>query len=147
MEGVVFHFLNFLATQFPPPSYCRFYLEIAISGLEFCCNTHLSLIHAAWIFKFSSVKISGKVIMGFLYKKYTNRQSLSWGVDHNGHLWHHLSTSLAAIVWKVVGQHLFLNIFPRNFTARTKQRVWCHWGMSVTWYFSYGLHVPWSGNV
>ena len=41
--------------------------------------------------------------------------------------WSHplLALSPAVIVWKAVGQHLFLNIIPSNFTARTGQNVWC----------------------
>ena len=54
-----------------------------------------------------------------------------WGADHTGQFWHHPSASPTLIVWKVVGQHLFLNIIPTNFMARTKQKSWCDWGMSL----------------
>ena len=33
------------------------------------------------------------------------------------------------IVWEVVGQHLFKNMSPQNFTAGTERIVWCDWGM------------------
>ena len=33
-------------------------------------------------------------------------------------------------MWKVVGQHLFLNIIPSSFTAKTRRKVWC--GRSMT---------------
>ena len=51
--------------------------------------------------------------------------SVGWGVDHIGRFWHHLWASPTGIVWKVVGQHLFLNIIPNNFTAGTRRKVWC----------------------
>ena len=35
------------------------------------------------------------------------------------------SASPAVIVRKVVDHHLFLNIIPSNFTARTERKVWC----------------------
>ena len=37
----------------------------------------------------------------------------------------HPSSSPVVIVWKVVGQHLFLIIILNNFTAGTKRKVWC----------------------
>ena len=56
-----------------------------------------------------------------------------WGADHTGQYWHHPSASPAVIMWKVVGQHLFLNIVPNNFTARTEREVWCDRGMRTPW--------------
>jgi hypothetical protein len=38
------------------------------------------------------------------------------GANHTNHIWHHPSTYLTVIVWKMMGQHLFLNIIPDNFT-------------------------------
>ena len=35
-----------------------------------------------------------------------------WGAHCINHSWHHPSTSIAIIVWKVVGQHVFLNVIP-----------------------------------
>ena len=37
-----------------------------------------------------------------------------WGVVHTGQFWHHPSTSPTVIIWKVVGQHLFLNMILKN---------------------------------
>ena len=54
----------------------------------------------------------------------------AWVVDHTGRFRHHPSASPVVIVWKVVGQHLFLNIIPSNFTAETGRKVWCDQGMS-----------------
>ena len=50
---------------------------------------------------------------------------VGWGVDHTGQFRHHTLTSPAVIVWKVVDQHLFLNIIPINFMAGTGRKVWC----------------------
>ena len=49
-----------------------------------------------------------------------------WRADHTGHIWHHPSASLAVIMWKVVDQHVFMNIIPNNFTfgTRTEIFVW-----------------------
>ena len=47
------------------------------------------------------------------------------GTDHTGHFRHHPLASLVVIVWKLVGQRLFLNIIPNNFLARTRRIVWC----------------------
>ena len=38
---------------------------------------------------------------------------------------HHPSASPAVTMWKVVGQHLFLNIIPNDFIARTGWKVCC----------------------
>ena len=54
-----------------------------------------------------------------------------WGANHTSQFQHHLSKSPSVIVRKVVGHHLFLNITPINFTARTKRKVWCDQRMSV----------------
>ena len=54
--------------------------------------------------------------------------------DHTGQFWHHPSASPAVRVRKVVGHHLFLNITPNNFTARTEQKVWCDRGIKVHTY-------------
>jgi hypothetical protein len=56
---------------------------------------------------------------------------LAWGADHTGHLWHHIRQHLrpALAVWKVVGQHLYLNIILNNFTVVTRRKVWCDRGM------------------
>ena len=43
--------------------------------------------------------------------------------------WHHQSTSPAVIVWKVVGQHLSLNIIPNSFKSGTGRKNWCDRGM------------------
>ena len=32
---------------------------------------------------------------------------------------------------KMAGYHLFLNIIPSNFTARTERKVWCDWGIKA----------------
>ena len=56
----------------------------------------------------------------------------TWGAYHTGQFEHHPSASSAVIVWKVVGQHLFLNIVPNNYTARTGRKVWCDRGMSLS---------------
>ena len=45
--------------------------------------------------------------------------------DHIGHFWHHLSASPVVIMWKGVSQHIYLNITPNNFTARTGWKVSC----------------------
>ena len=62
------------------------------------------------------------------------------GVDRTGQFRHHPLASPAVIVWKVVGQHLFLNIIPSNFTAGTGRKVWCDWGMRA-WCLDYGEEV------
>ena len=54
-----------------------------------------------------------------------------WEADHTSHFWHHPPTSPAVIMWKVVGQHLFLNIIPNNFTAGAGRKSWCDWGMRL----------------
>ena len=55
---------------------------------------------------------------------------MAWGVDHTGQFRHHpLLASPVVIMWKVEGQHLFLNIIPNNFTAGTGRKVWCDQGM------------------
>ena len=64
-----------------------------------------------------------------------NRLFLKLRADHTGQFRHHPSASPAVIVRKVVGHHLFLNIIPNNFTARTERKVWCDrasTGSSVT---------------
>jgi hypothetical protein len=50
-------------------------------------------------------------------------------VDHTGHFWHRPSTFPAIIIWKVVSQHLFLNIIPNNSIARTGRKVSCDRGL------------------
>ena len=60
---------------------------------------------------------------------------------------HHPLTSPAVIVKKVVGHHLFMNIIPNNFMARTEQKVWCDRGMRaiklcVKWQM--GWSKPWT---
>ena len=45
--------------------------------------------------------------------------------------WHHPLTSLIVIVWKVLGEHLFLNIIPGNFMVETGRRFWYDRGMSL----------------
>ena len=54
----------------------------------------------------------------------------SWGVDHTNHFRYHPLASSAVIMWKVVDQHLILNIIPNNFTAGTKRKVWCDQNMT-----------------
>ena len=46
---------------------------------------------------------------------------------HTGQFRHHPSAYPTIIVWKVVGQHLILNIIPNKFTFRTRHKVWCDW--------------------
>jgi hypothetical protein len=60
------------------------------------------------------------------------------GVDHTGQLRHYPLASLVAIVLKLVGQHLNLNIILKNFTVETRRKVWCDRGMreACTYYFS-----------
>ena len=60
-----------------------------------------------------------------------------WGVDHSDRFKHHPSASPAIIVWKLVDQHLFLNLIPINFMAGTWQKVWCDRPMSGTRYICY----------
>ena len=55
------------------------------------------------------------------------------GADHTGQLWHHPSTSPAVIVWKRVGQHLFLNKISTSFMARTGRKCWCDRGIWGGW--------------
>ena len=43
----------------------------------------------------------------------------------------HMSTPPAVIVWKMVDQHLFLNILLNNFITGTGQNRWWDWGMNV----------------
>ena len=57
-----------------------------------------------------------------------------WGVHHINHFWHHPLASRDVIVWKVMGQHLILNIIHNNFTAKIEWKVWCDRGMSLTNY-------------
>ena len=68
----------------------------------------------------------------------------SWGVDHTGQFRQHPSASLVVIVWKVVCQHLFLNMIPNNFMARTGWKVWCDWGMNLVPQENSGHN--WSGS-
>ena len=57
------------------------------------------------------------------------RRKRGWGADHTGQFRHHPSASPVVIVKKMVDHHLFLNIIPSNFTARTEWKVWCDRGM------------------
>ena len=59
-----------------------------------------------------------------------------WGADHTDQFRHRPLASPAVIVRKVVGQHLFLNIIPSNFTVGSGRKVWCDRGMSLK---NYGL--------
>ena len=59
-----------------------------------------------------------------------NRFFWAGRADHTGQFWYHPSASPVVIVLKVVGQHLFLNVIPNNFTARTEWNIWCDRGMS-----------------
>jgi hypothetical protein len=54
----------------------------------------------------------------------------SWGVEHTGEFRHHMSASPIVIEWKVVAQHLFLNIFLSNFTTGTGHKFWYDRSMS-----------------
>ena len=54
-----------------------------------------------------------------------------WGTDRTNQPWHHPSASPVAIVWTMVGQHLFLNVIPNNFTVDTRRKYWCDHGMSL----------------
>jgi hypothetical protein len=51
------------------------------------------------------------------------------GVDHTGQFRYYPLTSSAVIMWKVVGQHLFLIIISNNFTTGMRRKVWCDRGM------------------
>lgn len=51
--------------------------------------------------------------------------------NHTIHLWHHVSTNLTVILWKMVGQYLILNIVPNNFMVGTGWKVWCDQPMSL----------------
>ena len=64
----------------------------------------------------------------------------TWGADHTEQFRHHPSASPAVIVRKVAGHHLFLNIIPSNFTARTERKVWCDRGMRGN-----NLPIAWQG--
>ena len=66
-------------------------------------------------------------------KDYVNLND-KWRVNHTSQFRHHSSESSATTVWKVMGQHLFLNIFFSNFTARTGQWwIWCDRGVGFEW--------------
>ena len=54
---------------------------------------------------------------------------LVWLALDTSHFGHNSSASLAVIVWKMVDQHLVLNIIPSNFTTWTGHKVWCDWGL------------------
>ena len=78
-----------------------------------------------------SVKIGGPTSIS----QHNTQQSHDWKVNgmigarrayHTGHLRHHPSAPPTVIMWKVVGQHLFLNIIPNNFTAGSER---CDQGM------------------
>ena len=53
----------------------------------------------------------------------------AWGADHTNHFLHPMSPSPAVPLWKVMDQHLILNIIANNFTARTGRKIWCDQGM------------------
>ena len=57
---------------------------------------------------------------------YWSRRVALWGAHQTGHFWQYLLASPVVIMRKVVGQHLFLNIIPSNFTTRkwTESLVW-----------------------
>ena len=78
-------------------------------------------------------------------------QFTCWGADHTKHFWYHLLASPALIVWKVVGQHLFLNIIPSEFTAGTRWKFWCDWHMnpqyiSQLWWTGMSKQAAWSAQ-
>ena len=52
-----------------------------------------------------------------------------------GQFRHHPSASPAVKVRKMVGYHLFLNIIPSNFMARTERKVWCDRGINMWRFF------------
>jgi hypothetical protein len=52
----------------------------------------------------------------------------AWGVDHTSHLRHRPLASPDVIVWKLVGQHLFLNIISFDFKVGTGGKFWCDHG-------------------
>jgi hypothetical protein len=61
----------------------------------------------------------------------------AWRADHTGQFWHPPLRSLAVIMWKLVGQHLFLNIFPnKQFLGwnQTQTLVWR--GTNQIWGFN-----------
>ena len=49
----------------------------------------------------------------------------------------------------MVGQHLFLNIIPNNFTARTEQKVWCDWGILLCYFPQHlsAIDIPMRGSI
>jgi hypothetical protein len=74
--------------------------------------------------------IGYKTFLGGLPQPESNTpESLCRGV-YCPPLWQHPSSSLVEIVWKVMGQHLFLNLIPNNFTTRTGRKVWSDPSMS-----------------
>ena len=53
-----------------------------------------------------------------------------WPVWLTPQLWYHPLASPNVIEWKVVGQHLFLNIIPNNLMVETGQFFWYDQGMT-----------------
>jgi hypothetical protein len=78
-----------------------------------------------WVLSMSNIGTMARRVLVVSYKW------ISWGIDHTDRFWHHPLTSPAVILWKVVGQDLFFNIIPNNFTIGTDRRVWCDRGMSL----------------
>ena len=72
-----------------------------------------------------------RIFPQFKVMSYGKHLSQHCGADHIGQFQHHPSASSAVIVRKVVVHHLFLNIIPSNFPARTERKVWCVRGMYV----------------
>ena len=54
-----------------------------------------------------------------------------WGADHTNQFRHHPSAYLVVTMWKVVGQHLFLNIIPNNLMPWTGEKALCDRGMRL----------------
>jgi hypothetical protein len=52
-----------------------------------------------------------------------------WGVDYTHHYWQCLLASPSVRVWKMMGEHLYINIPPNNVTAGTGRKRWCDQGM------------------
>ena len=88
----------------------------------------LLVTHNSWKYLTSYFNFDGNTR---ILTDYGQKSTQTSGVDHTDHFWHHPSASPAVIVWKMVGQHLFLNIIPNNFTGGTGPKVWCDRDMSV----------------
>ena len=87
------------------------------------CNSHE--LHVSPTTYPTKEEFGGGIEMVFIFN-FANG-IVEWWFDHTNQFKHHPSSSSAVVV---VGQHLFLNIIPNNFTARTGWKVWCGRGPS-----------------